>query len=574
MIYFKYLRWKNFLSTGNVFTEVKLDSCKTTLIIGENGAGKSTILDALSFSLYGKPFRKINKKQLVNSINSKEAEVHVEFSISNANYKIIRHLNKYGTSRFEVYRDDELINQDAAAKDYQEMLEKNILKLNHKSFSQIVVLGSSTFVPFMQLPSQHRREVIEDLLDIQIFSTMNSLLKEKASKNRGGLIDVDHKIDLAEQKIEMQESHINDLKNNTEKRINESKIKIAKAETDKKQYVDNAEELQRQVESLQQTKHDIVKVKEKKKKLEQFEYKLQDKISKLEDEIEFYRDHDDCPTCKQNIEESFKCDIVDKKQECLTDTNDGFAKLKSEYSKINAQIEEIQNTQEKVSNIQAEISNSNSQINALNTLIKSINEDIESISIEHDTNNNSAEILQELTTSLKDTHNDKESLTEEKSILDVASLILKDTGIKTRIIKQYVPVMNKLISKYLASMDFFVQFELDENFNETIKSRFRDEFSYDSFSEGEKMRIDLALLFTWRTIAKLRNSVSTNLLIMDEVFDSSLDSTGTDEFMKILNELTSDANVFIISHKGDQLMDKFQNTVRFEKVNNFSRIAA
>jgi len=258
----------------------------------------------------------------------------------------------------------------------------------------------------------------------------------------------------------------------------------------------------------------------------------------------------------------------------LTDTNDGFTKLKEEYSKINAQIEEIQNTQEKVSGIQAEISNSNSQINALNTLINSINEDIESMSVEHDTNNNSAEILQELTAGLKGTHSDKESLTEEKSILDIASLILKDTGIKTRIIKQYVPVMNKLISKYLASMDFFVQFELDENFNETIKSRFRDEFSYDSFSEGEKMRIDLALLFTWRTIAKLRNSVSTNLLIMDEVFDSSLDSTGTDEFMKILNELTSDANVFIISHKGDQLMDKFQNTVRFEKVNNFSRIAA
>lgn len=574
MIYFKYLRWKNFLSTGNVFTEVKLDSCKTTLIVGENGAGKSTILDALSFSLYGKPFRKINKKQLVNSINSKEAEVQVEFSISKANYKIIRHINKYGTSRFEVYRDDELINQDAAARDYQEMLEKNILKLNHKSFSQIVVLGSSTFVPFMQLPSQHRREVIEDLLDIQIFSTMNTLLKEKASENKNSLIDADHKIDLAEQKIEMQESHINDLNSNTERRINESKVKIAKAETDKKQHVDKVAELQQEVDILQQANCDIVKIKEKKKKLEHFEYKLQDKISKLENEIEFYHDHDNCPTCKQNIEENFKCDIIDKKQESLTDTNNGFTKLKEEYSKINAQIEEIQNTQEKISNLQLEISNSNSQLNALNTLIDSINEDIKNISTEHNANTNSAEILQDLTEGLKETQSDKEKLSEEKSILDVAGLILKDTGIKTRIIKQYVPVMNKLISKYLASMDFFVQFELDENFNETIKSRFRDAFSYDSFSEGEKMRIDLALLFTWRTIAKLRNSVSTNLLIMDEVFDSSLDNTGTDEFMKILNELTSDANVFIISHKGDQLMDKFHNTVRFEKVNNFSRVAA
>jgi len=574
MIYFKYLRWKNFLSTGNVFTEIKLDKHKTSLIIGENGAGKSTILDALSFSLYGKPFRKINKKQLVNSINGKEAEVQVEFSISKDNYKIVRHINKYGTSKFEVYKDDELINQDAAAKDYQEMLEKNILKLNHKSFSQIVVLGSSTFVPFMQLPSQHRREVIEDLLDIQIFSTMNTLLKEKASENKNALVEVDYKINLAEQKIEMQEQHINELKDNTQKRINENKVKIAKAEGEKKKHVDAINLLQEQVDEMQNHKHDIEAVKKKKKKLEQFEYKLQDKISKLKQEIEFYSNHDDCPTCKQNIDENFKCNIVDKKQTNLEETNNGFTLLQEEYTKINEQLEQIQAVQEKVSELQQDISSNNSQINALNKLIDSINEDIESINIEQDSDDTNKDKLEELQEELKDTHKEKESLTEEKGILDVASLILKDSGIKTRIIRQYVPVMNKLISKYLAAMDFFVQFELDESFNETIKSRFRDEFSYESFSEGEKMRIDLALLFTWRAIAKLRNSVSTNLLIMDEVFDSSLDSTGTDEFMKILNDLTSDANVFIISHKGDQLMDKFQNTIRFEKVKNFSRIAA
>ena len=574
MIYFKYLRWKNFLSTGNVFTEIKLDKHKTSLIIGENGAGKSTILDALSFSLYGKPFRKINKKQLVNSINGKEAEVQVEFSISKDNYKIIRHINKYGTSKFEVYKDDELINQDAAAKDYQEMLEKNILKLNHKSFSQIVVLGSSTFVPFMQLPSQHRREVIEDLLDIQIFSTMNTILKEKVSENKNALVEVDYKINLAEQKIEMQEQHISQLKDNTQKRINENKVKIAKAESEKKVHVDNITQLQEQVDEIQEQKHDIEAVKKKKKKLEQFEYKLQDKISKLEQEIEFYSNHDDCPTCKQNIDENFKCDIVDKKQTNLEETNSGFTLLQEEYTKINEQLEQIQAVQEKVSELQQDISSNNSQINALNKLIDSINEDIESINTEQDSDDTNKDKLEELQIELANTHTEKESLTEEKGVLDVASLILKDSGIKTRIIKQYVPVMNKLISKYLAAMDFFVQFELDESFNETIKSRFRDEFSYESFSEGEKMRIDLALLFTWRAIAKLRNSVSTNLLIMDEVFDSSLDSTGTDEFMKILNDLTSDANVFIISHKGDQLMDKFQNTVRFEKVKNFSRIAA
>jgi DNA repair exonuclease SbcCD ATPase subunit len=574
MIYFKYLRWKNFLSTGNVFTEIKLDKHKTSLIIGENGAGKSTILDALSFSLYGKPFRKINKKQLVNSINGKEAEVQVEFSISKDNYKIVRHINKYGTSKFEVYKDDELINQDAAAKDYQEMLEKNILKLNHKSFSQIVVLGSSTFVPFMQLPSQHRREVIEDLLDIQIFSTMNTILKEKVSENKNALVEVDYKINLAEQKIEMQEQHISQLKDNTQKRINENKVKIAKAESEKKVHVDNITQLQEQVDEIQEQKHDIEAVKKKKKKLEQFEYKLQDKISKLEQEIEFYSNHDDCPTCKQNIDENFKCDIVDKKQTNLEETNSGFTLLQEEYTKINEQLEQIQAVQEKVSELQQDISSNNSQINALNKLIDSINGDIESINTEQDSDDTNKDKLEELQIELANTHTEKESLTEEKGVLDVASLILKDSGIKTRIIRQYVPVMNKLISKYLAAMDFFVQFELDESFNETIKSRFRDEFSYESFSEGEKMRIDLALLFTWRAIAKLRNSVSTNLLIMDEVFDSSLDSTGTDEFMKILNDLTSDANVFIISHKGDQLMDKFQNTVRFEKVKNFSRIAA
>ena len=574
MINFQYLRWKNFLSTGNVFTEIKLDDKKTSLIIGENGAGKSTILDALSFSLYGKPFRKINKKQLVNSINGKEAQVEVEFTIGKHSYKIARNINKYGTSKFEVYRDGDLINQDAAAKDYQEMLERNILKLNHKSFSQIVVLGSSTFVPFMQLPSQHRREVIEDLLDIEIFSTMNTLLKEKVSANKNNLIEIDYKINLVEQKIEMQEEHINELKSNTEKRINDSKIKIAKAENEKKIHLEAISAVQAKGDKLQDNKNDIESVKAKKKKLEQFDYKLQDKILKLEQEIEFYRDHDDCPTCKQNIDSEFKCDIVDKRQECLTETNNGFTKLKEEYAKIDMQLQQIQATQQAISELQQEISNHHSQINALSTLINSINEDIENINTEHKTDNSKKDALKDLQQELKDLHTDKESFTEEKGVLDVASLILKDTGIKTRIIRQYVPVMNKLISKYLAAMDFFVQFELDENFNETIKSRFRDEFSYESFSEGEKMRIDLALLFTWRTIAKLRNSVSTNLLIMDEVFDSSLDSTGTDEFMKILNELTSDANVFIISHKGDQLMDKFQNTIRFEKVKNFSRIAA
>ena len=574
MIHFRYLRWKNILSTGDSFTEIKLDKAKSTLIVGENGAGKSTILDALSYSLYGKPFRKINKNQMINSINGKGAEVQVEFSIGKHEYKIIRGIKRHGSAKFEVYKDEELINQDAAARDYQEMLEKNILKLNHKSFSQIVVLGSSTFVPFMQLPSTHRREVIEDLLDIQIFSVMNGILKDKVASNKTEILDSSYKIELVENKIEMQEGYIEEQKNNNEKRINEGKVKIAKTETEKKTYNDSSKDLLKEVTELQLNQTDISAVKERKKKLEQIEFKLNDKINTLKNDIEFYSNNDDCPTCKQNIDHDFKCSTVDGKQETLQQTTDGFEKLRAEYDKINNKLEEIEGVQTRISGLQTEISNNTSQVNALDKIIMSIQEDINNISGDGDRQEGDASKLEDLNVELKGIHKLKEKLTEDKTLLDVASTILKDSGIKTRIIKQYVPVMNKLINKYLAAMEFFVQFELDENFNETIRSRFRDEFSYASFSEGEKMRIDLALLFTWRAVAKLRNSVSTNLLIMDEVFDSSLDSSGTEEFLKILNDLTSDANVFIISHKGDQLIDKFHNIIKFEKVKNFSRIAA
>lgn len=570
MIYFKYLRWKNFLSTGNAFTEIKLDKAKSTLVVGENGAGKSTMLDALSFALYGKAFRKINKSQLMNTINQKGLEVQVEFQIGKKQYMIVRGVKP---NKFEIYENGKILNQDANARDYQEILEKSILKLNHKSFSQIVVLGSSTFVPFMQLSSMHRREVIEDLLDIQIFSTMNTLLKEKVSTNKNDLMDSEYKINLAEEKINMQNQYIDSMKKNSEKRINESKVKIAKAETEKKSHNESIAEIQQEVEALQQSVSDFESLTKKKKKIEQLEYKLQDKIKKLEHDISFYHDHDNCPVCKQDIEDEFKKLTIEEKNTALTETNDGFDQLKVERDSINNRIEEIVVVQQDISSKQNQINNHNAQISALNTVIDTINQDIESstTSNSEDVDNKKLETLEKALVKLREL---REQLVDSKSILDVASLILKDSGIKTRIIKQYVPVMNKLINKYLAAMDFFVQFELDENFNETIKSRFRDEFSYASFSEGEKMRIDLSLLFTWRAIAKLRNSVSTNLLIMDEVFDSSLDNTGTEEFLKILNDLTSDTNVFIISHKGDQLYDKFHSVVKFEKHKNFSRIAA
>ena len=571
MIYFKYLRWKNFLSTGNVFTELKLDKAKSSLVVGENGAGKSTMLDALSFALYGKPFRKINKPQLMNTINQKGLEVQVEFRVGKKEYMIVRGVKP---NKFEIYENNKIINQDAAARDYQEVLEKNILKLNHKSFSQIVVLGSSTFVPFMQLPSMHRREVIEDLLDIQIFSTMNTLLKDKVNNNKSEILDNDYNINLAEEKIKMQHHYIDELKQNTEKRVNEAKVKVAKAEKEKQDYNTLIDALQEQVNTLQESVSDFETLTKKKSKVEQLEYKLQQKIIKLEHDIEFYQDHDNCPVCKQDIEEDFKDQTIEEKETSLKETTDGFSQLKEEWQSINNRIQEISEIQLDISSKQNKISGNNSHINALNKLIDSINEDISIIDNNDKSDKSDKKKLETLEKALVKLQTYKEELINERSVLDIASMILKDSGIKTRIIKQYIPVMNKLINKYLAAMDFFVDFQLDENFNETIKSRFRDVFSYASFSEGEKMRIDLALLFTWRAVSKLRNSVSTNLLIMDEVFDSSLDNTGTEEFLKILNDLTSDTNVFIISHKGDQLYDKFHSVIRFEKHKNFSRIAA
>ncbi len=569
MITFKYLRYKNILSTGNSFTEIKLNKSKSTLIVGENGSGKSTMLDALSFVLYGKPFRKIKKSQLMNSINKKGLEVEVEFVVNQKKYKVVRAVKP---NKFEIYENDTLLNQDAAARDYQEVLEKTILKLNHKSFSQIVVLGSSTFVPFMQLSAMNRREVIEDLLDINIFTTMNSLLKEEVSKNKAAIIDNDYHISLAEEKINMQNNYIDNIKENNDKRVNEQKVKIAKAETEKKKFTLLVEELTEQISGKQETITDIDSLKERRKKVEHLESKLKDKIKRLQHQIEFYHDHDNCPTCNQDIDNDFKESTIEEKSAALKETESGFDNIQTEWDKINDRINEISEIQSEITSLNSKLTESNSNITALNKLIDSINDDINSIENTEEADNKQKEKLETLKKALTKLEVIKTDHYESRSILEAASVILKDTGIKTRIIKQYVPVMNKLINKYLASMDFFVQFELDESFNETIRSRFRDEFSYASFSEGEKMRIDLALLFTWRAIAKLRNSVSTNLLIMDEVFDSSLDNNGTDEFLKILNELTSDVNVFIISHKGDQLFDKFHSIIKFEKHKNFSKI--
>lgn len=569
MILFKKVKWKNLLSTGNNFTEIDLTKHKSTLIVGTNGSGKSTILDAISFALYNKPFRKINKPQLVNSINNKDLCVELEFVVGSNHYKVIRGIKP---TRFEIYKNDQLLNQDADSKDYQEVIEKQIVKMNHRTFSQVVVLGSSTYVPFMQLSAAQRREVIEDLLDIQVFTTMNTLLKSKLSTNQDDLKQAKYDSDLVDEKINIQSSYIDSLKKDVQNKVDENKVKIEQTEAE----IDACNiDVASKGSTIDQKMKDTAGLEKLQKRMEKsiiLKEKTIDRLSKLNKEIEFFHDNDDCPTCKQGIPHEFKAESITTKQTQVSDIQDNLLLLEQDYnntiteiSRINGIQKEIQSIQQDLTKIHADISSKKKFINYLQDEINSLQSNTANVDAEK-------EKLKELRNQKTEAENKKEKLLEEYEILQAASALLKDGGIKTRILRQYMPIINKLINKYLAAMDFFVQFEIDEQFNETIKSRFRDEFSYNSFSEGEKMRINLAVLFTWRAIAKMRNSAATNLLIMDEVFDSSLDSNGTDEFLKIIQSLTADTNTFIISHKTDQLFDKFHNVLRFEKTKNFSRI--
>ena len=568
MITFKKLRWKNFLSTGNYFTELDLHSNPTTLVVGSNGSGKSTMLDALCFALFGKPFRNVNKPQLVNSINARDAVVEIEFETNSRDYRIVRGLKP---NVFEIYCNGTLVTQSAAVKDYQEHLEKFILKLNYKSFTQIVILGSASFTPFMQLSAADRRSIIEDLLDIQIFSRMNGVLKEKYALLKESLSMGKHKQDLIAEKIEMQEKYITNITKDKADAIQVKRDNIAAELLKIQDNTEKSDAISNEIATLRESIQDGSIVTKKSEKYYSLQEDLKKALTKANKDIKFYEENDDCPTCKQSLPENFKHDMVDKRKEKIEQIRQGLRDIENKQNEVSLRQDEITKVLAKITVKMKDSQTYTSAITASLKYIDSINAEINSLL--NDTTN-----LEEENEKLGKMKAEKltqevilRELSDERSYYDVATLLLKDTGIKTKIIKQYIPIINKQVNKYLSAMDFFVNFNLDESFKETIKSRHRDDFSYASFSEGEKQRIDMALMLTWRAIAKMKNSANTNLLILDEVFDSSLDANGTEDLMKIL-AILEDTNLFVISHKGDILQDKFRNVMRFEKVNNFSRI--
>lgn len=569
MIKFKLVRWKNFLSTGAQFTEVKLDRSPTTLIVGENGAGKSTILDAICFSLFGKAFRNINKPQLVNSINEKHLVVEIEFDIGRKEYKIVRGVKP---TIFEIYCNGELLNQDAAARDYQKYLEETILKLNYKSFTQIVILGSASFTPFMQLPASHRREVIEDILDIQIFSVMNVILKTKISTIRDVIRDIDNKIEVGKQKVQLQQNYIKQLEQEQQKRNEDVQLQIHQATQQIQQLSETSEQLSKTLQELKESVADEQSSSAKRTELGGLLKSLSTRIKNAKDQILFYEEHDNCPTCTQTLTGELKESAIVKHTHKVEEISDAINTLNERIEALEARLDEISVIKSRMAEVQSDMVTVNTTIISNQNYIKKLQEESARVSNEAASIETAKAELKGMAKEVVQNSENKSKFKEDSYYLEAAATLLKDTGIKTKVIRQYLPVINKLVNKYLTAMDFFVSFELDEAFNETIKSRHRDDFSYASFSEGEKQRIDLALIFTWRTIAKMKNSASTNLLLLDEVFDSSLDSNGTEFVMNLLNTLGEDTSVFVISHKGDQLFDKFRSLIRFEKVQNFSRM--
>lgn len=570
MIIFKSIQWCNFLSTGNSANKVLLDKSTTTLIIGKNGEGKSTILDALCFALFGKPFRNINKNQLINSINGKGTLVTIDLSINNKEYKIIRGIKP---NKFEIWCDDVLMNQDAAAKDYQKVLEQQILKLNYKTFTQVVILGSASFVPFMQLSPSQRREVIEDILDIRIFSTMNQLLKEKVNDTKAEIVRIENEIKNAKTKVDGQNVLIKTLTTAKSEAIESllSKVEanneeILRSESQVVSTLAEITTLQSRVEKKSVVDNDIETAKG-------WKSKLLTKVETWKHQEEFFSENSVCPSCTQGIPHEHKESVLHDLNVKIADENKRITDLETVLTRLNTDLSEMNNVLKQITDKNITVSTYNANVAMLNKMNASLKLEVENAKADTANVDEEKRKLKELAKDALEKINKKTELQEHRNLEEAANLLLKDTGIKTAIIREYLPVMNKLINKYLQAMDAYIHFELDESFNEIVKSRHRDDFTYASFSEGEKMRIDLAILFTWRHIAKMKNSVNTNLLLLDEIFDSSLDTAGTDYFLNLMNTLGDNSNVFVISHKGDQLFDKFRSVIKFEKVNDFSIIA-
>ena len=569
MIRFKVVTWQNFLSTGNTPMEILLDKCASTLIIGDNGSGKSTVLDALCFGLFGKPFRRIKKDQLVNSINERDCKVEIYFDVGRRKYLIIRGIKP---TRFEIYIDGKLLNQDASARDYQRYLENNILKLNHRSFTQVVILGSSSFIPFMQLTAAARREVVEDILDIKIFSMMNVLLKHKIKLLKERQNDITHEYNLLETKIQMTKDHIDKTKDKSKTSFQVLEKKVEKNNKEVESLVKEYTKLEKLIKEWEsEILPKSVKLDEDISELHNIKWKMEQKSSTAKKEIKFFEENNDCPTCDQHIDDEFKMRAIEERTDKMITSACTLVSLDSQLKEMDARSGLYENIQHDTREHEVEIAKKKVSSDSILEYNKDLYVQMEELKNIDDELVEEKSKLKNYKEELKTVEKEKNRLTDDHNYSIIAKQLLQDSGIKTKIIKKYLPIMNKLINSYLSAMDFHVQFELDETFNETIKSRYRDEFAYGNFSEGEKMRIDLALLFTWRQIAKMKNSTNTNLLVLDEIFDSSLDANGTDEFLKILASITNE-NTFIISHKSDLNIDKFDDLIRFEKMQNFARM--
>ena len=568
MILFKKIKWKNFLSTGNTPVEIDLRKSQLTLMIGANGSGKSTMLDALCFALFNRPFRQIKKEQIVNTINNGDTVIELEFQVGTKMYKIIRGIKP---TIFEIYCDGVLQNQDASSIDYQNVLEDQILRLNYRAFKQIAVLGSSSYQPFMQMRPRHRREVVEEILDIRVLSHMDVLTRNQQTTLGKKIVEARHQCDLIESKYELETRHFEELKNRSTGDIDIKRNKLQQNDDAKEQYLRKIQKLDTDYKQLEEGIKEKDKIETKRKQLEKLETKIEQNLNTHEKNLKFFEENDNCPTCTQKIQDDFRDDKINFEKTKLTTLNAGMKDLVKELSNVEGKITDLNNISNKMYDINIEMSKLNTSIDEIKKFSDSLHNEILLLEGKEEDGKDVENQLLELKKQLEETKIELNNISEEKKYIDVIREILSDKGAKAKIIKKYLPIMNTLINQYLQSMDFFVNFHLDEEFNETVKSRHRDVFDYNSFSEGEKMRIDLALVFTWRSIAKMKNSANTNLMVLDEIFDSSLDGQGTDDFFKIVRKMEKE-NIFIISHKGDILFDKFTNIIKFEKEHNFTRL--